>query len=162
MVPKKGNWKRVIKKLENFQKDLEAKLLQTTEQAAMLVEDTAVGHLKNQDLGWTPLKKAYLDRKKKTQRESGRSLSDKILIATATYFQSIASYVDGLKAFIGVKRGVAREKDGKTDVVDIAAVHEEPITSPVPKRALWKPTFEETKPEIVKMYKQGLHEVTNR
>jgi hypothetical protein len=158
----KGNWKRVIKKLETFQEALEAKLLQTTEQAAMLVEDTALGHLKNQDLGWAPLTGPYLRKKKRTQKQAGKSLSEKILIATATYFRSIASYVDGLKAFIGVKRGVAREKDGGTDVVDIAAVHEEPITSPVPKRALWKPTFEETKPEVLKMYKQALHEVTNR
>ena len=157
-----GNWNKTIRKLKRFQKKLEAKLLQTTEQAAEYVESIAVGHLKNQDLGWAPLKKSYLERKLLTQKRKGRSLSGKILIATGTYFQSITSYVEGLHAFVGVKRGVAREKDGKTDVVDIAAVHEEPITSPVPKRPLWIPTFEETKSEVVKMFKKALREVTNQ
>ncbi len=157
----KGNWKRVIKKLQNFQKDLEVKLLQTTEQAAEYVESVAVGHLKNQDLGWAPLKKAYLDRKLSTQSKRGRSLSGRILIATGTYFQSITSYVEGLHAFVGVKRGVAREKDG-TDIVDLAMVHEAPITSPIPARPLWKPTFEETKPKVMGMFKRALREVMNR
>jgi len=160
-MPLKGNWNKTIKKLNNFQKELEMKLEQTLTQAAADVESVAIGHLKNQDLGWTALKPAYLRKKLRGKGRGGRRLSKKILIATGTYFQNITSYVEGLTAFIGVKRGVAREKDG-TDIVDIALVHENPITSPNPKRPLWKPTFDETKPEVMKKFKQALHEVTNR
>lgn len=161
-MPLKGPWKRVIKKLNNLQKDLETELKKTLAQAAEEVESVAVGHLRNQDLGWKPLTKAYEDRKRRVKGKGSRALSEKILIATGTYFQSITSYIEGFNAFIGVKRGVAREKDG-TDIVDIANIHEsKEKRTKIPRRPLWEPTFEETKPEVIKMFKKTLREVTNR
>jgi len=157
-----GNWSGVIRKLETMERELDAELRQTTAQAAQLVESTAVGHLRNQDLGWTGLKAAYLARKKTARGKGSRSLSEKILIATGTYFQSITSYVEGLVAFVGVKRGVAREADG-TDVLNLARIHEEGAPNAnIPARPLWKPTFDECKPKVVRMFANALKEVLRK
>lgn len=157
-----GNWNKTIRKLRNFQIELEQKLYQTTAAAAEYVESVAVGHLRNQDLPWQPLKESYSRRKKSAKGKGSRRLSEKILIATGTYFQSISTYVDGLNAFVGIKRGVAREADG-TDVVNIARVHEKGYEAGgIPKRPLWEPTFQETKPKIIQMYRKALQELLRR
>lgn len=161
-MARSGNWDRVIRRLQNFQRELDAKMYQAVAQSAEYVKSTAVGHLKDQDLGWQALKSRYLARKKRVKGRGSRSLPEKILIATGTYFQSITSYIEGLTAFIGVKRGVAREADG-TDILDIARVHEEGAPQAnIPARKLWEPTFEETKPEIIKRFKQALQEVLRK
>jgi hypothetical protein len=159
----KGNWSGVTRKLEGFQKELTEGMRESTAQSAALVESTVLGHLKHQDLGWQSLSPAYLKQKLTKKGRGSRRLSEKILIATATYFQSITtsfSTIDkGLKAFVGVKRGVAREKDG-TDVVDIASVHE--FGSPknnIPARPLWQPTLKETEPKIKKIFEEKLKDL---
>ena len=154
-----GNWSGVTRKLENFQQELTDNMKDATAQSAALVESTVLGHLKNQDLPWQSLKPAYLRWKLHHKGRGSRRLSEKTLIATGTYFQSITSYIDGLKAFVGIKRGVAREKDG-TDVVNIAAVHES--GSPknnIPARPLWEPTFKETEPKIKKLFQDKLKDL---
>jgi hypothetical protein len=155
-----GNWTGVIRKLESFQSELNRELAKVTTQVAEFVESKATSHLKNQDLGWQPLSPAYLRWKLSHRGRGSRRLSEKILIATGTYFQSITSYIESpTSAFIGVKRGVAREADG-SDVIDIASIHEsrEPRTR-IPRRPLWEPTYNETKPEIVKMFRDKLHDI---
>lgn len=154
-----GNWKGITRKLENLQNDLEEKLEQTVAQAAEHVESVATGHLRNQDLSWPPLSEAYLRQKLRAKGRGSRRFSEKILIRTGTYLQSITSYVEKLAAFVGVKRGVAREADG-TDVVDLASVHEHGAPSQnIPARPLWKPTFEEVKDHVVNMFRKGIKEI---
>ena len=156
-----GNWTGVTRKLENFQQELTDNMREATAQSAALVEGTVLGHLKNQDLPWQSLSPAYLKRKLTVKGRGSRRLSEKILIATGTYFQSITTHLtdQGLKAFVGVKRGVSREKNG-TDIVNIARIHEsdEP-RSKIPRRSLWEPTFIETKPQILKIYQQKLKDL---
>lgn len=151
-----GNWSGVIRKFDNFQSDLEETLRDTVAQSGEYVESTVLGHLKNQDLGWPPLKPAYLRHKLVGKGKASRSLSEKILIATATYFNSITTYLENFIAFIGVKRGVAREADG-TDVLNLAEVHEfgAPRAS-IPARPLWKPSFDECQNKITKMFRTAL------
>jgi len=151
-----GNWSNLIRKLDQFQSELDDLIKQALIQSGEYVESTAVKHLKNQDLPWQPLTPRYLARKLRYKAKGSRTLSEKILIATGTYFQSITTYIEGLIAFVGVKRGVAREEDG-TDVVNIAIVHE--LGAPnanIPARPLWKPTLEECKNEIIERFKKAL------
>lgn len=155
----RGDWDGLIRRLQNFQHDLEIELGKTVKQTALLVESVATGHLRDQDLPWASLKSAYLERKKRGKGKASRSLSEKILIATGTYFQSITSYVEGLTAFVGVKRGVAREEDG-TDVLELARIHEQGAPNAnIPERSLWKPTFDEVRPEIVRMFKNAVRRI---
>jgi len=154
-----GNWSGLTRKLENFQNDLEDTLRETIAQSGEYVESTVLGHLKNQDLNWEPLKLAYLQRKLRGKGKASRSLSEKILIATGTYFQSITTYIERFTAFIGVKRGVAKEADG-TDILNLAEVHEfgAPAAN-IPARPLWKPTFDECQPKILQMFKSALRQL---
>jgi len=140
--PLRGDWDGLIRKLQNLPKRMQEELRKAVQEAAFTVEAVAVGHLKNQDLGWEPLTERYLRWKKR------RGYSEKTLIRTATYFRAIAveEQADGLGAFVGVKRGVARERNGQ-DIVDIAAFHEEG-TDRIPARPLWQPTYEETRHEV--------------
>lgn len=156
-----GNWTGVTRKLENFKKELQSNMKSATTESAALVESAVRGHLENQDLPWQNLSPAYLKQKLTKKGRASRSLSKKILIATGTYFQSITTHItdNGLKAFIGVRRGVAREKD-RTNIVNIAAVHESGCPkNNIPKRPLWQPTFDETEPKIKKIYQQKLKEL---
>jgi hypothetical protein len=112
-------------------------------QVGLRGEAIAKLHLQNQDLGWQPLSDRYLKLKMK-QRKGKRRLSEKTLIATSSYFQSITSKVLGRRVLIGVMRGV-RNDDGQ-EIANIAKIHEYGSTARnIPARPLWQPTLEELK-----------------
>lgn len=100
-------------------------------------EATAKSHLTAQDLRHKPLNPKYVAQKLK------KGFSDKILIASGTYFQSISSFVEGDTVFAGVKRD-ATDKNG-VPIADIAAVHEfGSRDGKIPARPLWQPSYKET------------------
>jgi hypothetical protein len=100
----------------------------------LIAEKIAKQHISSQDLPWAPLSQEYKAGKKK------HGFSEKILVRTSTYFQSITAWSEGLSGYAGVKKGV-REPDGE-EVADIAKIHEYG-SSKHPARPLWQPTFEE-------------------
>ena len=113
---KTGRWDLVGLLTANLDKEIEASNKTGLKQVGLIGEKLAQEHLSNQDLSWKPLGIATQERKKK------KGQSDKILIATSTYFQAITSQTARNMAWIGVKKEV-RNKDGEV-VADIAAVHE--------------------------------------
>lgn len=132
-----GDWERVGNLVANINKEMVAARDLSLKRFGLKVEAVAKGHMSSQDLGWTPLKPLTVARK------LSKGQSEDILIATSTYFQSITSWVDGDSVMAGVKKA-AYSDDGKTELADIAAVHEFGSKSgKLPARPLWTPTFEE-------------------
>lgn len=104
-------------------------------QLALYAERVAVKHITSQDLKWQKLRPQTLALKAR------KGLSNKTLIATSDYLQSVTSFRIKKVAFAGVKKE-ARNKDGRK-ITQIAAVHEFG-NNDIPARPLWRPTGQET------------------
>lgn len=146
-----GDWKRAEYVVKNFTKLARKPLIKATAKSAQIIEATLVKHMQNQDLGWASLSAAY---KKFKER---KKLSNQILIATSTLMNSITHQIvdGGLGAFVGVLR-TAKGRDGKQEVM-IAAVHEFGSgVRNIPARPLFRPTFKEVKPMVLKIYQKAL------
>lgn len=109
-------------------------------------ERVATLFLRNQSLGWPALKKETLKEKIK------RGGSEKILIDTSTYLQSITSkLVSDSKVFAGVLRKNKVKYKNSQDVVNVAIIHEfGSKVRNIPPRPLWRPTFVQVKTWILK------------
>lgn len=142
-VKKTGDYKAVVKKFEDLPMHVQQAANIALGESASKGERIAVKHIKNQDLKWAPLSKAYLRSKTK------KGLSEKKLIATSSYFQAITSIVVKGHAFIGVKRGVYEtqevDEDGKNKSIEIAnlalIMEYGSIKRNIKPRKLWKPTM---------------------
>ena len=131
-----GDWDVAVRDSGNMAQTIDTSLRQTLQQVSLKAEQMAVKFVSEQSLQWEPLSRQYMDRKAR------EGLSDKILIATSTYFQSITSKTDGMTGFAGVLKQV-KSKDGES-VADIAQVHEfGSIARNIPPRPLWTIVFKE-------------------
>ena len=141
---KKGDFKKLKgfadKLIERFDDEIEKVMGLAGEKGI----DIAHQHMNNQDLNWQPLHPRTVERKKKRS-------SDKILIDTSTYAQSITQKYSKLKrqVFIGVLRS-AQSSQGQ-QLTNIARVHEfGSVARNIPKRPLWHPTKDEVKKWVKK------------
>lgn len=142
-LTKFGDWDLVLNLTKHMEEDVMRANRIALAQLAARAEAIAVKHLRNQDLKWRPLDQRYLEYK------TGKNLSDKILIATSTYFQSITSMVKGDVSFAGVTRKV-KEQSGQF-VADIARVHEYgSVKRNIPARPLWQPVYKEMRNYLMK------------
>lgn len=136
-VKKIGDWGKTKRLVVNLAPELRKSRELSLKRFGLKAEGTAKKHMSAQDLGWAPLKIATIAAKLR------KGLSENILIATSSYFQSITSYVIDDTVYVGVKK-TAVGSDGKT-IHDIAALHEYgSISGTIPARPLWKPTLDET------------------
>ena len=148
-----GDWQKVRILVANLPKEADRINHQSLMQVGLKAERLAVKHMANQDLGWKPLNKEYLAKK------IAKGGSEKTLIDTSTYFQSITSGVDGRVAMAGVFRK-ARHPDGRV-VADIARDHEFGVKKKnLPARPLWGPVFREVSGWIKKekFFARRLHD----
>lgn len=145
-MKKIGNWRGVNDIISTLASDLDDSCKKSAMQFGLIAEGIAKEHISNQDLPWPPLSEDYVEQKKK------KGLSENILVATSTYFQSITSWAEstgiGHTGYAGVKKKVVNE-DGE-EVADIAKTHEygtsiagrnKNVT--IPARPLWQPTIKE-------------------
>lgn len=88
-LEKIGDWVKVRKLTRNLKADLSEVNKKSLAKVGLFAERQAVMALQRQELDWQPLSEKYLEAKKK------RGESEKILIATSTYIQSITSQVGG-------------------------------------------------------------------
>ena len=133
---KVGDWRKVTASTKMLKREMEIARMMSLKRFGLKAEAIAKGHISRQDLGWAPLDPKYLAKKIK------KGLSNNILIATSSYFQSITSYVILDTAYIGVKKQI-RHDDGSF-IADIAKLHEYGSdTAGIPARPLWKPTLNE-------------------
>ena len=136
-VTRTPNWDRVGAIIANLSKDLDKARRQSIMRFGLKAEGLATTYMSDQSLPWAPLSADYLDWKKR------KNLSDNILTATSTYFQSITSWVDGQVVYVGVKR-TAKDANGN-DIANIAAIHEfGSAKRNIPARPLWRIVLKET------------------
>lgn len=138
MLEKFGNWNLAGNLINNLQNDIENANKITLQRISIFARDKAVGYMQQQNLGWQPLSEAY----KEIKIRDGKS--NKILIATSSYFQSITAWVwNNNVAIAGVKKTVTNE-EGEI-IANIAKVHEYGSTvRNIPARPLWKPVYNAT------------------
>jgi hypothetical protein len=133
-IRKFGDWN----KLDVLSKTLRTGLVESCHISvklfALSAEKIAKEHISKQDLGWKPLSAQYAKSKQK------KGFSEKILVRTSTYYQSITSWREGFSGYAGVKKTV-REPTGEM-VADIAKIQEYG-NSKTPSRPLWQPTYKE-------------------
>jgi len=138
-----GDWKSIVNKLEGLDKKVDEAMNVALAQTTLKGEKIAVKHIVNQDLKWRKLNKAY------KKRKIALGKSEKTLISSSTYLQSITSFVAGGYGFVGVKRGVyAKSEEGKEpiEVANIALIMEYGSEKAnIKPRRLWKPTLLELK-----------------
>jgi hypothetical protein len=133
---KTGDWKAVQKIINNLPKDMGDAAKEGIKLSTLKGERIAKLHLKNQDLNWRELSSNTISNKAKNKQ------SNKTLIATSDYMQSITSVAVGYIGFVGVKKS-ARNRGGEP-ITMIAAVHEFGVRSlNIPARPLWKPSLDE-------------------
>jgi hypothetical protein len=134
---KSHGMKQMRQFMRQFRDDINRVNNRSIQRVGLRMEAEAAKHLANQDLGWAPLSPRYLARKEKAGQ------SDKILIKTSTYLQSITSTVERGRVFAGVNKE-AREADGQL-VADIARVLEfGSLKRGIPPRPLWSVVLAET------------------
>lgn len=125
--------------INNLRNDIENIQHEELRQLGLKAEQKAVLHLRNQDLNWQRLSDVYLRRK---NNKKGKRLSEKTLIATGSYLQSITSWATKDAVFVGVKRNV-KNNEGE-DIANIAMIHEYGSTARnIPARPLWGPVMNE-------------------
>lgn len=169
-INKFGNWDGIKRGILGMHKEMERINMRSIKRVALKAERAAVLHMRNQDLGWAPLNDAYLawkttnvtakqaaseaTKKDKNGQNRGRRkqargrYSNKTLIRTSTYMQSITSWAFGNTAYTGVKKTAVHKEPGQKDVIlaDIAMVHEYgSIARNIPARPLWGPVDKEIK-----------------
>lgn len=134
-----GSFGAVIKKLKALPNNVDEAAQVALRQTILKGERIAVLHMRNQDLRWRKLKKSYKDSKIK------KGLSEKTLIATSTYMQSITSFDAAGYGFVGIRRGVYDKASGM-ELANLALIHEYgSVSRGIKPRKLWKPTMLELK-----------------
>lgn len=160
---KVGNWDMYNYLTSHIDKDLHKSAIAGQKKVVEKIASIVKGHLRNQDLGWIPLNKAYASRKKGDER---------ILINNWRYYEAIKTE-NGRDGFeVGVRKGIYyRGKHGNISIARMATLHEtgtfglwgKPIE--LPKRPLWGPSIKEFNKQfgvnetIVKEIRKHLKEV---
>ncbi|WP_291726174.1 hypothetical protein [Bernardetia sp.] len=171
-VRKFGDFGKVNKVFENLNQNLIKAEKNILARIASKAEQLAVDRIKSQPSEWKRLSPAYLKRKlggswgrirkdgKRDRRFKNRS--EKILISSSTYINSITSNVsNSLVAYAGVPKNA--KYDNGESVAKIAAIHEYGSTKRnIPARPVWLPVKNQvrnyilTSPEIPKEMKGAL------
>lgn len=139
-----GDWNRLRQVLNEASPKLKSASRRTIGRQLKKIEARVLGHLDSQDLDWPELSESHARRKER------QGLSPDTLRATNQMYSNITTVQESsFEGAVGVKRGV-KTNDGE-EVTDIALIHEQPENDGkvIPARPLWKPTFEELKPDIV-------------
>lgn len=140
-----GDWDLVLNLSANMGADtLKANRIALA-QIASRAEAMAVKFMRDQSLPWKALSAQYLEYK------IHAGLSEKIYIATTTYFQAVTSkvYPQQLKSFAGVFRK-QREKNGEF-VADIAKVLEYgSVKRNIPPRRFWSVVYRDMRVFLIK------------
>jgi len=132
---KTGNWSVVKMLIKALAPELKRSRDIAVARMAMKAERISKEHISNQDLNWPPLAPSTIAKKQRADR------STLTLVETSEYFNAITSYVKSGVGYSGVRRSIAYNNG--QEIAYIAKIHEYG-TSTIPKRELWKPTFDET------------------
>jgi len=135
-MKKFGAWEQVEGLIGKLSKTFKDAQQETLKKVGLFAEGKAKKHMSAQDLGWIPLKPETLKNKQRNNH------STNTLVMTSAYFQSITSWVQGDRAYAGVKK-VVRNDQGE-EIANIAKIHEfGSRKAGIPARPLWQPVFKE-------------------
>jgi hypothetical protein len=138
-----GDWARLKQVLDHASPQLRRESRRAIGRQLKKIEAKVLSHLDQQDLKWTELSSAYVEKKERA------GLSPDTLRATNQMYSNITTAQENdFSGAVGVMRGV-KTKEGE-ELTDIAIIHEQPEDDgkKIPPRKLWKPTFEEMTPGI--------------
>jgi hypothetical protein len=166
-----GDWDKVVRRIESLSDDLKKEIGQSTAVSLQQIEKAAVGHIDKQDLPLAPLSPAYARYKARTRnaswrrrrgragKDSPRRLSEKTLVATGAFRQSITSYQ--LSPFEG-EVGVSRQESysGGEKIADIGTMLSTG-TSKMPARDIWQPTADEMAEKVTNNFVRAARKVLN-
>ena len=132
-----GDWEGTRYKLNMLDSDIKRGLIKANREIAEEIYARVVGHIYNQDLGWTPLGEKYAVRKAARWGNKG------ILMASDKMVSSIKIYREGLRFSVGIKGGL-EHPFSTLKVAALALIHEAGSDSKgIPARPVWLPTYYE-------------------
>lgn len=132
-----GDWGKLKMASRSLASDIKKAEVIALKKIGLKAESTAKEYILSQPSSWSPLTREYRERKERMRR------SNKILISTSSYIQSITHKVDArvMVAYAGVTKK-AVHKESKRPLVDIAKVHEFGSKARnIPARPVWQPTM---------------------
>lgn len=124
-----GNWQEVEARIAGLPRAIKASAVWGQRKAAEKLVKIVKGHIDNQDLGWTPLKRPEL------------SGDPRILVDYGTYRDNIKTWQKNYTRYVGVKKDVINHRGERVWMV--AALHEFMSYHGGPYRPLWGPSVEE-------------------
>lgn len=138
---KVGQWDMFNHLTKNIDRDLYKGAIAGQKKVVEKIASIVKGHLRNQDLKWKPLNKAYASRK----------ANDYILLKSWKYYNAISiQRTKRDEFFVGVEKGLYyRGRWGSIQVAYMAYLHEVGTTGiwgkpiELPARPLWKPSIKE-------------------
>ncbi len=146
-IQKIGDWEKVGKLLDRIADRFTDNMKKAVLLSGELVDATVTNHLDSQyDLEWKDLSEDYL------RWKINQAYSTQTYTMTGTYRQNIAIKIsdDGFSGYVGVSR---ETESG----VELAYVHEYGSEKmKIPERPLWRPTFQEVEPKIIKIFKNAM------
>jgi hypothetical protein len=148
--------------VQNFLSGLSAKINVANKTALMKIglsaEKDAKATIRDQSENWAKLSPKYLAYKTSTspKRKQQKRYSEKILIRTSSYFQSITSFVKDDKAYIGVTVSAKNSETGQS-IAEYARVLEYgSVSKNIPPRPLWSSVLERVKNKAFSIYKREI------
>ncbi|WP_375560279.1 hypothetical protein ACE193_21615 [Bernardetia sp. OM2101] len=170
-VKRTGDFGKANKLFSNFVENVTKAERTVIAKVALKAEQMAVDRIKSQPSEWKRLNPAYLKRKlggswgrirKDGKRDKRfKNKSEKILIASSTYINSITSNTTSLVGYAGVPKSA--KYDNSESVAKIAAIHEYGSTkNNIPARPVWMvvknqmETYILTSPEIPNTMRKAL------
>lgn len=164
-----GDWAKVRDKLQHLSDDLKAEIGHSTAKSLAQIERCAVGHINKQDLDLAPLSpkyaaykartrnKTWRRRRSKAGKENPRSLSEKILVATGAFRQSITNYQTGpFSGEVGVSR---QESYADGEKIANIGIMLSTGTKNMPARDIWEPTAKEMAPKVTENFLSAARKV---
>ena len=122
----------------------------------LFAEGEAKRMIRNQDGSWSPLNAKYL-KYKTTKKKFGRNQSEKVYVATSSYFQSITSFVRGGNVFIGIPTG-AKYPNGQSIALVAAVLEFGSVSKNIPPRPLWGQVSQRVRAESLRILNDLLRE----
>ena len=136
-----GGWRDCGVTLQSLGNKINKGMKEQLNKSAELVKETLVGHIDDQDLGWTPLSPITVRIK-----HSSKIYIDTGELKSSLVVRGITSKVNGSTIFIGANPWTTH-KDSGMKISDLMLILEYG-NAYIPPRPLIRPTWEEVKPKI--------------
>ncbi len=158
MPVKLEGWGDVEKVLNGLSAKVNAATKTSLMQVGLAAEADAKATIRDQSENWTPLSDKYLKRKTSNSKNRKR-YSEKILIRTSSYFQSITSWFGNDKVFVGVPANAKNSETG-VSIAEYAKVLEYgSVSKNIPPRPLWSAVLNRAKKRVLQIFSKNFKQL---